>query len=109
MVETDELPNAELESTVAGFASLEQRDLLTSYVDRYFASVEELYRTRSSEMGQLLITGLYPMWATDQGTVDRTDAYLRDEQPGAALRRLLTESRDALARALRSRARDTAS
>jgi aminopeptidase N len=109
MVETDELPNAELESTVAGFASLEQRDLLTSYVDRYFASVEELYRTRSSEMGQLLITGLYPMWATEPATVDRTDAYLRDEQPGAALRRLLTESRDALDRALRSRARDTAS
>ena len=108
LVETDELPNAELEAAVAGFASLEQRDLLTGYVDKYFDAVGELYETRTSEMGQLLITGLYPMWATDASTVERTDAYLRDQAPSGGLRRMLIEARDALSRALRSRARDGA-
>ncbi|HEX3707203.1 MAG TPA: aminopeptidase N [Mycobacteriales bacterium] len=108
VVEKGELPNAEQEATIAGFASFEQRDLLVPYVDSYFNAIGDLYRTRSTEMAQQLIAGLYPIWATDVTTIERTEAYLRDEQPGAALRRMLLEARDALARALTSRARDTA-
>jgi aminopeptidase N len=108
VVEKGELPNAEQEATIAGFVSFEQRELLAPYVDAYFNAIGDLYRTRTTEMGQQLITGLYPMWATDASTIERTEAYLRDEQPGAALRRMLLEARDALARALRSQARDIA-
>ena len=53
-----------------------------------------------------IITGLYPYSATSQATVDRTDAYLREEQPGPALRRMLLEARDGLARSLRAQQRD---
>ena len=107
VVERDDLPNAEQNATIAGFVSYEQRELLEPYVDAYFAAIGEIYRTRSSEMAQYLIAGLYPYWATDAATVARTDAYLNDEQPGAALRRMLLEGRDAVARALRSQERDT--
>jgi aminopeptidase N len=107
VVEKGELPNAEQGATIAGFVSFEQRSLLMPYLDAYFEAIGDLYRTRSTEMAQQLVTGLYPMWATDASTVERTDAYLRDEQPGAALRRMLVEARDALARALRAQARDT--
>ncbi len=109
VVELDALPNAEQGATIAGFVSYEQRDLLAPYVDAYFAAIAEIYRTRSSEMAQQVIAGLYPYWATEAATIERTDAYLRDEQPGAAPRRMLLEGRDFLARALRSRERDTGS
>ncbi|HVS67979.1 MAG TPA: aminopeptidase N [Mycobacteriales bacterium] len=106
VVELDELPNAEQNATIAGFVSYEQRQLLEPYVDSYFRAIGDVYRTRSAEMAQQVIVGLYPYWATDETTIERTEAYLRDEQPGAALRRMLLEGRDALARALRSRERD---
>jgi aminopeptidase N len=108
VVELDTLPNAEQNATIAGFVSYEQRELLAPYVDRYFAAIGDVYRTRSAEMAQQVIAGLYPYWATDASTVERTEAYLREENPGAALRRMLLEGRDSLARALRARARDTA-
>jgi aminopeptidase N len=109
IVEQDELPNAEQEAIIGGFVSYEQRELLEPYIERYFAAIGDLYRTRSSEMAQQLIAGLYPYWKTETDTIARTEAYLQSEQPGGALRRMLLEGRDALARALRSQERDTAS
>jgi aminopeptidase N len=109
IVELDELPNAEQEAIIGGFVSYEQRDLLEPYIERYFAAIGDLYRTRSSEMAQQLIAGLYPYWKTETDTIARTEAYLQSEQPGGALRRMLLEGKDALARALRSQERDTAS
>jgi aminopeptidase N len=75
-------------------------------VEIYFGAIDQIYRTRSAEMAQDIITGLYPYTATTQETVDRTDRYLREEQPGPALRRMLLEARDGLARALRAQQRD---
>jgi aminopeptidase N len=107
VVEQDELPNADQAAVLAGFSDYDQRELLAPYVDKYFAAIGEIYQTRSSEMAQDIVSGLYPYFATSQATVDRTDRYLRDEQPGPALRRMLLEARDSLARALRAQARDT--
>ncbi|HWB67606.1 MAG TPA: aminopeptidase N [Mycobacteriales bacterium] len=106
LVETDALPNTDLRVSIDGFVQFEQAELLAAYVDRYFAAVGELYRSRTAEMAQELIEGLYPITAISQAVVDRTDAYLRDEQPGPALRRMLVEGRDGMARALRARERD---
>jgi aminopeptidase N len=106
VVEQDELPNADQSAVVAGFHHFSQRALLEPYIDKYFAAIGEIYQTRSAEMAQHIITGLYPYSATNQTTVDRTDAYLREEQPGPALRRMLLEARDGLARALRAQQRD---
>jgi aminopeptidase N len=108
VVEENELPNAEQEAVVAGFVSYEQRELLAPYVDRYFAAIGELYQERSSEMAQNLISGLFPYWATSPDTIDATQSYLRTEQPGPALRRMLLEGRDSLARALRAQQFDIA-
>jgi aminopeptidase N len=106
VVEQDELPNADQNAVVAGFHRYDQRELLAPYVGKYFDAIGDIYRTRSAEMSQHIITGLYPYSATSQATVDRTDAYLREEQPGPALRRMLLEARDGLARALRAQQRD---
>jgi aminopeptidase N len=106
VVEQDDLPNADQAAVLAGFSDFDQRELLAPYVDKYFAVIGEIYRTRSSEMAQDIVSGLYPYFATSRSTVDRTDTYLRTEQPGPALRRMLLEGRDSLARALRAQARD---
>jgi aminopeptidase N len=109
VVEQGDLPNADQAATIAGFVSFEQRELLAPYVDKYFDAIGEVYRTRSHEMAEQIVSGLYPMWASDAGTVEQTESYLAAEQPGAALRRMLVEARDALSRALRARDFDIAS
>jgi aminopeptidase N len=106
VVEQDELPNADQAAVVAGFHHFSQRELLAPYVEKYFAAIAGIYRSRSAEMAQDIITGLYPYTATTQATVDRTDKYLRDEQPGPALHRMLLEARDGMARSLRAQQRD---
>ena len=57
-------------------------------------------------MAQRIIFGMFPVTLCTQATVDRADAYLKETQPGPALRRMLLESRDSLARALRAQAAD---
>jgi len=105
-VEGNELPNALLGATVAGLAQPDHRELMRPFVDRYFAAVEDVWATRTNETAQTIVVGLYPSALTEQGTVDRTNAFLQERQLSPALRRLLIEGRDAVARALTARERD---
>jgi len=108
LVESDELPNAVQAAVIAGFAQPEHAALLEPYVDPYFASIEDLWATRTVEIAQNLVVGLYPTALVSPAVVERTDAYLAGHDPVPALRRLLLEGRDGVVRALRARARDAA-
>ncbi|MBA9004104.1 aminopeptidase N [Thermomonospora cellulosilytica] len=101
-----ELPNALFRATLGGFVEPEQADLLTPYVERYFAEVGRIWAEWSSDMAQTFAEVAYPFLIIDQSTVARTDAYLEAENPPPALARLLSEGRDGVARALRARAKD---
>jgi aminopeptidase N len=57
-------------------------------------------------MAQDFVSGAYAVGAISLETVEATDAYIEAAQPPAALRRLLTEGRDDVLRALRCQARD---
>jgi aminopeptidase N len=57
-------------------------------------------------MAQWFVTNGYPVWANSPETVRATDDYLERANPPAPLRRLLTEGRDSLQRALRCQERD---
>jgi aminopeptidase N len=104
---TDEsLPNAEHRAVIAGFQQPEQRELLRPFVDRYFEVVGDVWERRTHEMAEQVAVGLFPHVLVEQSVLDRTDDYLRTQDPAPALRRLLTESRDQMARALRSQAFD---
>ncbi|MFF4327978.1 aminopeptidase N [Streptomyces sp. NPDC001591] len=91
-----------------GIAQGCQRELLRPYADRYFAEIGEVWARRSPEVARTLVTGLYPRLLVEQETVDRTDAYLAEAAPPPALRRLLTEARDEMSRALRAQGVDAA-
>ncbi|WP_328386828.1 aminopeptidase N [Streptomyces sp. NBC_00400] len=108
-VESDALSNALVEATNAGFAQFGQRELLAPYRPRYFAAIERVWRERSIEIAMTVVRALFPAWLVEQDTLDAADGWL-DGHPQAApaLRRLVLEKRDDLARALRAQACDEA-
>ncbi|MDQ0813419.1 aminopeptidase N [Streptomyces sp. B3I7] len=109
VVESETLSNALVEATIAGFAQPSQRELLAPYAERYFEVIERVWAERSIQIGMDVVRGLYPSLQASQGTLDATDAWLSAHEDAApALRRLVLEARDDLARALRGQTCDAA-
>ncbi|MFF7866254.1 aminopeptidase N [Streptomyces qaidamensis] len=110
VVESDALSNAMVEATIAGFSQGSQRELIAPYAEKYFAAIERVWAERSIQIGMHVVQGLFPSLQQSKETLDATDAWLDAHQEAApALRRLVLESRDDLARALRGQACDKAS
>jgi aminopeptidase N len=94
-------------ATLLGFADPDQPALVQPYRPEYFAALTEVWRDWSSAMAQDFVEYGYTIGALDQSTIEVTDAYLASSpEPPAALRRLLIEGRDEVARALRNQATD---
>ncbi|MFI8227526.1 aminopeptidase N [Streptomyces sp. NPDC085900] len=108
VVESDKLPNAVQEAVIGGFVQPDQRELLAPYTEKYFEVVKEIWGSRSHEMAQQIAVGLYPAFQVSREILDRTDAWLADAEPNAALRRLVSESRSGVERALKAQAADAA-
>ncbi|MFE6407832.1 aminopeptidase N [Streptomyces sp. NPDC057837] len=109
VVESDALSNAMVEATISGFSQGSQRELLAPYAERYFAAIERVWAERSIQIAMHVVEGLFPSLQQSRGTLDATDAWLEAHPEAApALRRLVLESRDDLARALRGQACDEA-
>lgn len=107
IVVRSDLPNAAQRAAIGGFSRVHDTSLLEPYADRYFWALREVWASRTHEIAQQIVVGLYPSRLTTQETVDRTDAFLDslgDDAP--ALRRLLLESRDGVVRALKAQAAD---
>ncbi|TCN50354.1 aminopeptidase N [Rhodococcus sp. SMB37] len=92
------LTNDHLDATIGGFRAGARRDLTGPYDSDYFAILRDTWSERSIEIARRIVLGLFP--ATD--TLDQVDAWLaaNADAPGA-LRRLVVEQRDHLARDLR--------
>jgi len=109
VVESDALSNALVEATIAGFAQPSQRELLAPYATTYFDAIERVWAERSIQIGMDVVKGLFPALQDSQETLDATDAWLTAHEDAApALRRLVLEARDDLARGLRGQACDGA-
>ncbi|NKQ27274.1 aminopeptidase N [Streptomyces galbus] len=108
VVESDKLPNALQEAVIAGFVQTDQRELLAPYTDKYFEVLKDIWESRSHEMAQQIAIGLYPSVQVTQDTLTRTDTWLASAGPNAALRRLVSESRSGVERALKAQAADAA-
>ncbi|MEU1282443.1 aminopeptidase N [Streptomyces sp. NPDC005805] len=108
VVESDRLSNALVEATIAGFVQPSQRELLAPYTPKYFAAIERVWAERSIQIGMDVVSGLYPALQDSPATLEATDAWLDAHASAApALRRLVLEARDDLARALRAQVADT--
>ncbi|GAA2800589.1 aminopeptidase N [Streptomyces showdoensis] len=103
VVESDALSNALVEATISGFTQPSQRELIAPYAEKYFAAIERIWAERSIQIGMDVVRGLFPALQDRAETLAATDAWLAAHASAApALRRLVLESRDDLARALRA-------
>lgn len=102
-----DVSNALQGSAVAGFTRVLDTALLEPYAEKYFDAVPGIVAERTFALAQQIVVGLYPAQLTTQATVDRTDEFLASlPEESAALRRMMLENRDGVARALRARAAD---
>ncbi|MFL4904121.1 aminopeptidase N [Streptomyces sp. MMS24-I2-30] len=109
VVESDALSNALVGATIAGFAQPAQRELAAPYTEKYFAAIERVWRERSIQIGMDVVRGLFPAYQDSPETLAATDAWLEAHRESApALRRLVLEARDDLARSLRGQSCDAA-
>ncbi|MFD9795583.1 aminopeptidase N [Streptomyces sp. NPDC059070] len=109
VVESDALSNALAEATIAGFGQASQRELSAPYAPKYFEVIERVWAERSIQIGMDIVRGLFPALQDNSATLEATDEWLDGHREAApALRRLVLEARDDLARTLRGQACDAA-
>ena len=104
----DELSSYKRLALHRGFMRIGQDELLKDYVDPYFDSLLQMWDSSSYEVSSTNVEMLYPRYIISQETLDKTDAWLGGTGKGApdTLRRLVSEGRDSLARALRVQQKD---
>ena len=104
----DELSTSKRAALQSGFMRARQSEILAAYVDPYFEALLQMWSNSSFEVASSSVEALYPRYVIAQETLDKTDTWLNGTGAGApeVLRRLVSEGRDSLARALRIQKRD---
>jgi aminopeptidase N len=100
------LPGATFRAVLRGFRTPDQDELLAPYAARYYDALAGLWRDGISDMAQFFAEVAYPDDIVSQEGITATAEYIASANPVPALRRLLLERRDDVARALRCRQRD---
>ncbi len=104
LVTTNEsLPNSEIHSALGGLSYIDHAEIMKNFIDKYFESVATLWNSRTHEIGQSLVTGLFPSSNITQEVIEKSDKFLaKNKDLAVGARRIIIEQRDALARALRA-------
>ncbi len=106
LVESDDLPNAIVRNTALGYQHVNDPSSLEPVVERYFAALNDLWKSRSYHIAETLIVGLYPAPLASQSLVDATLAWLQANDEVPALRRLVVENLAGVERALTAQKAD---
>ncbi|HEU4424730.1 MAG TPA: aminopeptidase N, partial [Pilimelia sp.] len=109
LVGPEPLPNWLHRALLQGFQHPAQAELTAPYVDRFFEAAPTIWAQRDSEPAAEFVILGYPAYQVNEETVAVTDAWLCKDGHPAPLRRLVAEGRDGIVRALKARAKDTAS
>ncbi|MFF0910187.1 aminopeptidase N [Microbacterium enclense] len=107
LVERTDAPNTIVRSAALGFTHPATVDVLAEFVEPYFAMLLPVWESRSYQIAQYLIVGLYPAALADTALRDATRAWLAARTDAApALRRLVGENLAGVERALAVQERD---
>ena len=106
LVDSDELPNAIVRNTAVGYQHVNDPASLEAVVAKYFASLGELWKSRSYHIAETLVVGLYPAPLASKALVDATTTWLSANPDIPALRRLIVENLAGVERALAAQAKD---
>jgi len=102
-VESGDQPTDLLRELLNGLSGTDRLDLLRPYVEPYFGVLDKVWADRTIENATRIAALGFPSRLVEPDTLARTDAWLAEDGHAPALRRLVTEARDDLARALRAR------
>ncbi|WP_166846510.1 aminopeptidase N [Isoptericola sp. BMS4] len=107
VVEHDDVPNAIIRATAAGFVRVTDPAVLESFVTRYTEALLPIWDGRSYHIAEELIEGLYPAPLASVALRDGVRSWLDAHADApAALRRMVTEQLAGTERALAAQAAD---
>jgi len=102
-VESGDQPTDLLRELLTGFGAADSPELLQPFVEPYFGALDRIWAERTIENATRIASLGFPRRLVEQGALDRTNVWLAQDGHASALRRLVTEARDDLVRALRAR------
>ena len=107
-VTSEKLSNTIHAYTCRGFNVAMQSELLIPYVDQYFAILIDLWTTAGYEIAETTATMLFPSFIVTEETLAKAQKWIdvTGKDAPSALRRVIIEGRDALARSLRAQKKD---
>jgi aminopeptidase N len=96
--------------TIQGFQRPSQRQLTAPYADKYFALILDYWNNHTYEFASNVAALLFPSYQVSDQTLSKTEAWLSGVGKDAphGLHRIVSEQRDALARALKAQKKDAA-
>lgn len=107
LIDSADAPNTIVRSTAAGFTNPTTVGVLADFVEPYFAMLLPIWESRSYQIAQYLIVGLYPAAVANKALRDATRQWLSQNADAApALRRLVGENLAGVERALAVQERD---
>ena len=107
LVDDDSLPNTIVRSAALGFVHPASSDVLDEFAQPYFDMLLPIWESRSYQIANYLITGLYPAPLASIALRDATRAWLGANKDAAPpLRRLVDENLAGVERALAVQERD---
>jgi len=107
VIEVEGLPNQTVTAIAQGFARVHDTSLLRPYIEKYHAMLEAVWASRTHAIAESIVQGFYPMMLANRELADASQGWL-DAKPEAtpALRRIVSENRDGVTRALAAQQRD---
>ena len=102
----ESVSNAIVRQTTMGFQHTTDPSALQATIERYFASLTDIWNSRSYHIAETLVVGLYPTPLANDGLRDATVAWLEANPEIPALRRLVIENLAGVERALMVQEKD---
>jgi len=107
-VERDDVPNETMRSIALSFHQPGQEEVLAPYVARYLAVADHIWEERGVHQASTALTFLFPTVLASPEVLAQVDRWLAETSANPAARRLVSEGRDDIARALAAQSRDQA-